>query len=146
MDKRTGVALIGPECPAPVLEYAVERPHGMTAWTIENTGPVDHGEVPLDQAHGCPGRTRPAIEVKLRIHESDVTLTYELRAGDPQLYLRVHAEWFQRGTPQTGVPVLRMAFPLALTQAHGPLRDPVRRDRPRPERGARRCRRCNGRR
>ena len=38
--------------------------------------------------------------------------------------------WFQRGTPQTGVPVLRIAFPLALEGASA-IRDPLRRDRPR---------------
>ena len=35
LDKRTGVVLISPDQPAPILEYAIERPHGMTAWTIE---------------------------------------------------------------------------------------------------------------
>ena len=118
MDKRTGVALIGPECPAPVLEYAVERPHGMTAWTIENTGPVSHGEV-LSIKRTVSGPFKAAIAVTLRVHDSNVTLTYELAAGDPQLHLRVDAEWFERGTPQTGVPVLRLAFPLALTKAQG---------------------------
>ena len=65
------------------------------------------------------GSFKAAIAVKLRIHESNVTLTYELCAGDPQLHLRVDAEWFERGTPQTGVPVLRLALPLALTGARG---------------------------
>jgi alpha-mannosidase len=118
VDKRTGVTLITPECPAPVLEYAVERPHGMTAWTIENTGPVTHGEV-LSIKRTVSGPFKAAIAVKLRVHDSNVTLTYELAAGDPQLHLRVDAEWFERGTPQTGVPVLRMAFPLALAGAQG---------------------------
>jgi alpha-mannosidase len=118
VDKRTGVALIGPERPAPILEYAVERPHGMTAWTIENTGPVSYGEV-LSIKRTVSGPFKAAIAVKLRVHDSDVTLTYELAAGDPQLHLRVDAEWFERGTPQTGAPTLRMAFPLALAQARG---------------------------
>jgi alpha-mannosidase len=118
VDKRTGTLLISPDDPAPVLEYAVERPHGMTAWTIENTGPVERGEV-LSIKRKLSGPYKASIDVKLRVHESDVTLTYELRAGDPQLYLHVQTTWFQRGTPATGVPVLRMAFPLALSQARG---------------------------
>ena len=118
VDKRTGATLISPEKPAPVLEYAVERPHGMTAWTIENTGAVERGEV-LSIKRKVSGPYKATIEVKLRVRESNVTLTYELRAGDPQLYLHVEAEWFQRGTPATGVPVLRLAFPLALAQAQG---------------------------
>jgi alpha-mannosidase len=118
VDKRTGVALITPERPAPVLEYAVERPHGMTAWTIENTGPISYGEV-LSIKRKVSGPFKASIEVKLRIHDSNVTLTYELAAGDAQLHLRVDAEWFERGTPQIGVPALRMVFPLALAQARG---------------------------
>jgi alpha-mannosidase len=118
LDKRTGALLISPENPAPVVEYAVERPHDMTAWTIENTGPVERCEV-RSIKRKVSGPYKAAIEVKLRVHESDVTLTYELHAGDPQLYLHLQVEWFQRGTPQTGVPVLRLAFPLALTAAAG---------------------------
>lgn len=118
LDKRTGVVLISPDQPAPILEYAIERPHGMTAWTIENSGAVSFGEV-LSIKRTVSGSFKAAIAVKLRIHDSNVTLTYELCAGDPQLHLRVDAEWFERGTPQTGVPVLRMALPLALTGARG---------------------------
>jgi alpha-mannosidase len=65
------------------------------------------------------GPFKASIEVKLRIHDSNVTLTYELAADDPQLHLGVDAEWFERGIPQTGVPALRMAFPLALAGAQG---------------------------
>jgi alpha-mannosidase len=118
LDKRTGVVLISPDRPAPILEYAVERPHGMTAWTIENSGPISYGEV-LSIKRTVSGPFKAAIAVKLRVHASNATLTYELCAGDPQLHLRVDAEWFERGTPQTGVPVLRMALPLALEGARG---------------------------
>ena len=117
LDKRSGALLISPEHPAPVLEYAVERPNGMTAWVIDNTGPAEHGRV-LSIKRKLSGAYKASIEVKLQIHESQVTLTYELRSGDPQLYLHVQTAWFQRGTPETGVPVLRMALPLALAQAH----------------------------
>jgi alpha-mannosidase len=48
-----------------------------------------------------------------------VTVTYELRAGDPKLYIHVTSVWFQRGTRETGVPTLRLAFPLALAEACG---------------------------
>ena len=53
----------------------------------------------------------------LRVRESAFTLTYELRAGDPQLHMRVQGTWFERGTHETGVPVLAAAFPLALRDA-----------------------------
>jgi alpha-mannosidase len=118
VDKRSGLALINAPPGAATLEYAVERPHGMTAWSIDHTGPV---ELPTVTALRRPlaGPYKASIEVDLRIHESTVTLTYELRAGDPKLYLHIKAVWFQRGTRETGVPTLRLAFPLALTGAQG---------------------------
>jgi alpha-mannosidase len=100
------------------LEYAVERPHRMTAWTIEQTGPVELPAVTAIRRR-LTGPHRASIEVALRIHESTFTLTYELRAGDPKLYLHLTGVWFQRGTPETGVPTLRLAVPLALTDARG---------------------------
>jgi alpha-mannosidase len=57
------------------------------------------------------------VEVDLKIHESEFTLTYELRAGDPRLHLGLKGTWFQRGTPQTGIPVLNFVLPLAVTGA-----------------------------
>ena len=116
LDKASGVQLIAPDNPAPALEYAVERPHPMSSWSIDHTGPVEHPRlVAIRRRHAGPYRA--AIEVALQVGESDFTLTYELRAGDPHVYVRLEGTWLERGTPQTGVPVLRMAFPLALTDA-----------------------------
>jgi alpha-mannosidase len=111
--KASGVALIGPERPAPLLEYAVERPHPMSAWTVDHTGAVE-----FPRAEGIrrvrKGPWVAALEVRARIRASEFTVTYEVRADDPAVYLRLAGTWFERGTPETGVPVLRMAFPLAL--------------------------------
>jgi len=115
-DKRSGVELIAAGASAPALEYAVERPHGMSAWSIENTGPAEAAKlVALRRMQSGPHKA--IIEVDLRVQDSDLTLAYELRAGDPKLYIHLRGTWFQRGTPQTGVPVLRIAFPLALEGA-----------------------------
>ncbi len=113
VDKVSGHAIINQKPGAATLEYAVERPHGMTAWCIDHTGPV---EIPAVTAvrRGLAGPYKATIEVNWQIRESTGTLTYELRAGDPRLYLHWSAVWFQRGTPQTGVPTLRLAFPLAI--------------------------------
>ncbi|OGV62633.1 MAG: hypothetical protein A3K19_08660 [Lentisphaerae bacterium RIFOXYB12_FULL_65_16] len=115
IDKRSKLTLIATQN-APALEYAVERPHGMTAWVIDHTGPVETPQA-LGLARKWNGPYKAAIDVKLRIHESEFTLTYELRANDPNLYLHLTGTWFQRGTPQTGVPVLALAVPLQLTNA-----------------------------
>ena len=115
-DKRSGVDLITPQQSATALEYAVERPHGMTAWSIEHTGPIEHPKITALR-RGQGGPFKATLDVEMQIHESNFTLTYELRAGDPKLYVHMKGVWFQRGTPQTGIPVLRYALPLALDNA-----------------------------
>jgi alpha-mannosidase len=115
-DKRSGVDLITPQQSAPALEYAVERPHGMSAWSIEHTGPVEHPKITALR-RGQNGPFKATLDVEMQIHESTFTLTYEMRAGDPKLYVHMKGVWFQRGTPQTGIPVLRYALPLALDNA-----------------------------
>jgi alpha-mannosidase len=118
IDKRSGLELIAPAGRAPALEYAVERPHGMTAWSIEHTGAVEYPAVTA-MRRALEGPYRAALDVDLRIRESSFTLTYEVRAGDPRLYLRIAGTWFQRGTKEEGVPVLALALPLALAEARG---------------------------
>ena len=116
--KASGLELVDPARPAAVLEYAVERPHGMTAWSLNDTGPVSCLEVvSIDKR--AEGPYLAAIEVRLRHGENAFSVRYELRAGDPSLYVGVSGTWLERGTPERGVPVLRLALPLALDQARG---------------------------
>ena len=101
---------------APLLEYAVERPHGMSAWSIDHTGPPEYPTVTRLTRKG-DGPHTAAVEIAATIHESEFTVVYELRAGDPRLYLHISGTWFQRGTPQTGVPALTYALPLPVEHA-----------------------------
>src|SRR5260370_1311338 len=48
---------------------------------------------------------------------SPARISYEIRAGDPRVYVHLSGMWFQRGTPQTGVPSLRLNLALALADA-----------------------------
>ncbi len=116
LDKRSGAELIAAQNPASVLEYAVERPHNMSSWFRDYTGPVEHPRV-VDLRRTLDGPYRAALKLELRIHDSELTLTYELRAGDPKLYLHLTGTWFERGTPDTGVPTLGLVLPLALKGA-----------------------------
>lgn len=114
-DRRSGAVIVeNPDVSG--LEYAVERPHGMSAWSIDNTGPTEYPRMTALR-RTLDGPYKAAIEVDLAIHESNFTLTYEVRAGDPRLYVGIKGVWFQRGTPQTGVPALSFALPLNLRDA-----------------------------
>jgi alpha-mannosidase len=114
--KASGAELIAPERPAPALEFTVERPHGMSAWCIDNAGPAEPVQA-LAVRRKLSGPYRVSLEIDLAVRQSKFTLTYELRAGDPRLHLHLAGTWFERGTPETGVPALSLALPLALTDA-----------------------------
>jgi len=117
LDKKSGMKLIGPARPAPALEYLVERAHGMSSWQIQHPGsPAEYPGVRALR-RSLKGPYKAAIEVDLRMHESDFTLTYELRADDPKLYVHITGNWFQRGNAEIGVPVLNFTLPLAVTEA-----------------------------
>ncbi len=97
----------------PLLEYAIERPHGMSAWLIDNTGPKVAPQL-LKIEKRMTGPYAVSLDCRYRIEQSELTLTYELRTGDPRVYLHINGTWFQRGTPETGVPSLRLAIPIDL--------------------------------
>lgn len=116
VDKRRGTAVIATSGLAPVLEYGVEIPHGMTAWVIDHNNPVEYPQV-IGLARKWGGPYKAGLEVKFKVKESEFAITYELRSGDPQVYIHLTGTWFQRGTPQTGIPFLRFVFPFALEGA-----------------------------
>ncbi len=116
-DKKSGFDLITPESEAPALEYTVERPHGMSAWSIQHPGSVQPPPVLRDLRGPQAGPLKAVLEADLRIDQSDLTVAYELRSGDPRLYIRISGVWFQRGSKDIGVPTLAFALPLALTNA-----------------------------
>lgn len=113
LDKRSRLAIIDCQGDAPILEYLVEKPHGMAAWVIDNACQRQTPQViAIDRK--LDGPYKATVDVKLKIAESDLTLTYELRAGDPCVHLHLTGTWLQRGTPQTGIPSLRLGLPLSL--------------------------------
>ncbi|MCE9616591.1 MAG: hypothetical protein K8T26_20135 [Lentisphaerae bacterium] len=114
LDKASGLAPITPDRPAPALEFEVERPHAMSAWLIEHPGrPAEYPElVALRRTYAGPYKA--TIEARLRVRQSEFTIGYELRADDPRLHLTIRGTWFERGTPETGIPVLNFTLPLAM--------------------------------
>ncbi len=118
LDKRSGVELISRTAPACVLEFGIERPHGMSSWAIDHA----HDVQPLT----CTGMRRvstgphvAALEVSFSIRSSEFVLTYEVRRDDPRLHLHLRGTWRECGSPQVGVPFLRLS--LATTVVAGVL-------------------------
>ena len=115
-DKRTGLELLAPAAGGIGLEYSVERAQGMSAWSINNAGPVEFPSVvSLNETQNGPYTA--AIEITYQMHESIGKVTYRLDQDDPRLRVDMDIEWFQRGSKTDGFPNLRFAVPLALTDA-----------------------------
>jgi alpha-mannosidase len=113
-DKVSGLDLVTPENEAPALEYAVERAHAMSAWIIQHAGVAPQVPLLRDLRRKQTGPLKASVEADLRIEQSDMTVAYELQAGDPKLHIRITGVWFQRGNKDIGVPVLSFALPMAL--------------------------------
>lgn len=119
VDKRSGLELIDVHAGTAPLELIVERPHAMTAWLIDHQqGPPEFALVRGLRRLGR-GPYEASIEVDLILRESEFTLSYSLRAGEPRLHVGLRGTWFERGTPATGVPALSFRLPLALDCARG---------------------------
>ncbi|MGI6494799.1 MAG: alpha-mannosidase [Kiritimatiellia bacterium] len=117
-DKRANRELIDPASNGAGLEYSVERPHGMTAWLVDSSNPPESPRLTsMRELRGGPYAA--AVECVYQAAESSFTVTSSLAAGDDKVRMRLDAIWMQRGTPETGIPNLRFAIPLALTGAVG---------------------------
>jgi alpha-mannosidase len=116
IDKRSGLAIIDDENAGPQLEYLIERHHPMSAWVIFD-GQNDTTPRLVSLKRTQAGPYKAGIELQYQIAESEMTLTLELRADDPQLYISIAGTWFQRGSA-AGFPMLRLALPLSLEDAH----------------------------
>ncbi len=111
-EKKSGIDIIS-NANVPLLEYSVERPHTMTSWEIQHGGkPESPRLISLKRIHDGPYKA--STELVFKVGESEIKLAYELRAGDPKLHFAMDIVWFQRGTPDTGVPKLDLALPLSL--------------------------------
>ena len=116
-DKRTGRDIVAAGRGGGAgLEFAIERPHAMTSWTVGHTGGWERLKV-LSLGGKEAGPYRASVAAELALGESRFTLTYRLFRGDPALHIELEGTWVERGTPEKGVPVLRFSVPLNLSGA-----------------------------
>jgi alpha-mannosidase len=64
----------------------------------------------------CPerGPWRAAVRTRRRVNESTFEVKVSVSAGVPRVDFELNVNWLERGTNETGVPTLRVAFPLAI--------------------------------
>lgn len=84
----------------------------MSAWEI---GQIQRVTTYTEDGHFHviqQGPHRAAVRTNRKIGDSRVSVEIGLSAGSPMVDFTVSAHWVERGTPETGVPMLRIAFPL----------------------------------
>jgi len=112
IDKETGFDYVPEGKLFGVIEAYQESPHGMTAWVIgqtpEKTELITGGVMKVIQK----GPNRVAVRCDRKYRESTISVEIGLNAGSRMVDFKVNTRWVERGTPETGVPMLKVAFPV----------------------------------
>ena len=116
-DKRLKKNFIPDNCALNQLRIYQEAHNNMSAWTIGKIVAVDT----VDQVERVSiterGPVRACIEaVKHYGRSKFIQRTYIYRAY-PRIDFDLEVHWFEQGTPETGVPLLRAVFPVAIPEA-----------------------------
>jgi alpha-mannosidase len=112
-DKATGEERIDAASGGVGFEAAVERPHPMSAWLIENSGVPEHPALRRVEAV-ADGPHVAELLLEYEIWASTIKARYALHAGEAALRIDLEIDWFERGDATKGVPNLRLALPTAL--------------------------------
>ncbi len=114
IDRRTGWEMVPQGQVLGAISRQQEVPHGMTAWllapTTELAQPLRGGKLTLREQ----GPHVASVELSAPHNESEYRLVISVAAGRPGVDFALEVNWLERGDPDTGVPVLRALFPLAL--------------------------------
>ena len=115
IDKETGFDFVPQGKLLGVLEAYRESPQEATAWVIgqikETTPLVQGGTACVTQG----GPNRVALRTDRQYHDSTISVDIGLNAGSRMVDFTVHTRWLERGTRETGVPMLKVAFPVNVT-------------------------------
>ena len=114
IDKKTGYDFVPPGQKLGLLVLQMEAPHGMTAWEIgQIVKTVEFTEgATLEVAHAGPYRA--ALRSRRSYNNSKFNLEIALCAGIPRVEFTLNVDWLEYGSPQIGVPMLRVFFPTAV--------------------------------
>jgi len=114
IDKATGYDFVPAGGRLGLLQLLTEAPHGMTAWEI---GQVIHQQDFVEGGTlraGERGPHRASLICSRKYHDSTLNLTISLSTGSPRVDFSLAVNWLERGSPELGVPMLKVSFPLAI--------------------------------
>jgi alpha-mannosidase len=115
IDKETGVDFVPEGKLLGVIEAYDEVPHGMTAWVIgqikQMQALTDGGSFVITQR----GPARVAVKIDRVFRDSTISVEIGLDSGSRVVDFLMKLRWAERGTPERGVPMLKAAFPVNVT-------------------------------
>jgi alpha-mannosidase len=111
-DKVYGREIVPKGTFADQLQILMEKPHGMTSWTI---GPISSSK-DLKSALSVEvveeGPNYAAIRTKHKFRKSQFTQDIVLKAGSRQVEINLTADWYEQGTAKKDAAMLKVAFPV----------------------------------
>ncbi len=117
IDKETGFDYVPEGKLLGVIEGYREAHHGMTSWKIGQIvecKPLTEGGVLTIAASG-PNRV--SFKSEHKYNNSNICVEIGLNAGSRMVDFKLNMRWVEIGTPQTGIPMLRAAFPINVKNA-----------------------------
>ena len=97
------------------LELYNEAPRTMSAWEIGQIARVTpliyDGKLEIVNR----GPNRASVRTTRKLNDSVISVEVGLDAGSRLVDFTVDVDWLERGTPETGVPMLKMAFPVRVS-------------------------------
>ena len=107
-DKKDGRHVLAE--PGGVLQILQESPRHMSAWTIGQIAKTESASV--ESVEVISQAPVAVLRVKHRYNNSAFTQDIILYPGVPRIDFRMTADWFERGEPSKGGPMLKVAFPV----------------------------------
>ena len=112
IDKETGFDYVPEGKLLGVIEAYNEVHRGMSSWCIgqirDCTPLVDGGKLTI----AAWGPNRAAFRSEHKYNNSTIAVEIGLNAGSRTVDFKLNMRWVEIGTPETGVPMLRAAFPV----------------------------------
>jgi alpha-mannosidase len=114
-DKRSQLELVPPSERANLLQALFEKPHGMSAWDIGEISRTEDLDGPAEVQVVERGPARAAIRVTRKWRSSTFTQDITLYGGIERIDFITTANWREIGTPTADFPMIKVAFPVALS-------------------------------
>ena len=112
IDKETGFDYVPEGKLLGILEAYQESPHNITSWVIGQTPQVEQLTQGANMEVIQFGASRVAVKASRKYRNSTISVEIGLNAGSRMIDFKLNTRWVEIGTPETGVPMLKVAFPL----------------------------------